>query len=266
MAVTAPTNRWPTALVTGASSGIGLEMSRQLAADGSSLVIVARTETALNELAVELDHKHGTNVEILVADLSTSDGMTLVEDRLTDRDRPVDLLVNNAGYGLNGGFWTRSADEHQQMLELNVIALTRLARAAVKPMFERGRGGILNVSSISGFVPSYGYATYGASKSYVTSFTEVLHEELRGSGVHVSCLAPGFTRTQFQATSGNEAEGLPDFMWQAADDVARAGLAAVAKNRAVWVPGAKNQAMVGFLRLIPRPIQRRVASRVVDQL
>lgn len=256
---------WKLALVTGASSGIGLEMAKVLAEQGSDLVVVARSADKLEALAKELERDFDTKTEVLAADLSDPADLAKVEARVADVAHPVDLLVNNAGFGLAGKFGEVPVDDEERMIRLNVVALTRLTHAAVTAMKPRGRGGILNVSSIGGFVPSYNYATYGAAKSYVTAFTEVLHEELRGTGVHATVLAPGFTRTGFQATSGNDATGIPEFLWQTAREVAVEGLKAVERNRTVWVPGLKNQASVGLAKILPRPLLRRFSGPIVEK-
>ncbi|HEY3241638.1 MAG TPA: SDR family oxidoreductase, partial [Acidimicrobiia bacterium] len=189
---------WERALVTGASGGIGEVLARRLAARGCHLVLVARTEPALEKLASELSAAHGVDVEVLPADLITEEGVAAVEARLAqDGAPPVDLLVNNAGYGSAGPFAELDPARVAGEVRLNVLALVRLTRAAVPGMVARGRGSVLNVSSVASLQPLPNMATYAATKAFVTSFSESLHEELRGRGVTVTALLPGFTRTGF---------------------------------------------------------------------
>ncbi len=183
------------ALVTGASSGIGASCARLLAAAGTELVLVARRLDRLTEVAARLSAEHKVNVEVLAADLAEPRARAPVEARLADRARPVELLVNNAGFGTSGPFAGQPVRSAESQIQLNVVALTRLAHAALPGMLERGHGGILNVSSMAGFLLAPGSATYSATKAFVTSFSESLHAEVRKRGVHVTALCPGFTRT-----------------------------------------------------------------------
>ncbi|MGE5289283.1 MAG: SDR family NAD(P)-dependent oxidoreductase [Micromonosporaceae bacterium] len=250
-----------TALVTGASRGIGASFAQLLAKAGTELVVVARDAQRLEDLAVRLRDKHKTVVEVLAADLTEPGGLSAVEARLTDPARPVELLVNNAGFGTTGRFAELDADREEREVRLNVLALMRLAHAALGGMLERGHGGILNVSSMAGFVPSPGGATYAATKAFVTSFSESLHAEVRRRGVHVTALCPGFTRTGSQAEAGYDAGHLPGFAWLASDDVAAAGLAAVAAGRALCVPGLQYKAAAQLTRFAPRTLIRSAAER-----
>jgi uncharacterized protein len=199
--------RYTRALITGASSGIGEALARELAARHVDLVLVARSADRLAELADELHRAHDVDVELLPADLTDDDGLQAVEARLRQVDAPIDLLVNNAGVGQVGDFVDLDVDGAQQQIELNILAPVRLAHAALPGLRDRG-GGILNVSSISANQPVPRMATYAATKAFLTSWSESLHEELRGSGVHVTALAPGFTRTGFvdAADAGTEAK------------------------------------------------------------
>jgi len=250
-----------TALVTGASSGIGASCARQLAAAGTDLVVVARHADRLAETAAALREEHKAGVELLAADLTEPGARAAVEARLADRERPVELLVNNAGFGVSGSFARLPAAAAEELIQLNVVALTRLARAALPAMLERGHGGILNVSSMAGFVVSPGTATYAATKAFVTSFSESLHAEVRKRGVHVTALCPGFTRTGFHETGQVQAPAIPGFAWLESDDVARAGLAAVAAGRALSVPGLQYKAAAQLTRFAPRGLVRGVAER-----
>ncbi|MFC4050805.1 SDR family NAD(P)-dependent oxidoreductase [Actinomadura syzygii] len=244
-----------TALVTGASSGIGESFARVLAARGTDLVIVARRTGLLDDLARELVERYRVAVEVLAADLTDLAQRAEVEGRL--RADPVELLVNNAGHGAFGPFAETPLNDHLAQVELNVTALVRLTHAALPGMVERRRGGVLNVASMSGFAPSPGSATYGATKAYVASFSESLHSEVAGKGVHVTALCPGFTRTEDDVPS--------NILWLRRDDVARAGLDAVSAGRALCIPGVQYKAAFPALRLVPRPLLRAAVNRVWQQ-
>lgn len=251
---------WKRALVTGASSGIGREIARQLAARGADVVAVARRQGELQALAVEVEANGDQRVEVMVADLTDSADLARVEQRVADAAAPIDLVVNNAGFGAGGPLIERSIDLADGQVRLNVLALTRLSHAALATMVPRGRGGLLNVSSVAGFQALPGSATYAASKAFVTSFTEALHEEMRDAGVHVTALCPGFTRTEFQevAKSDPDSDGrqLPGVVWMSAEAVARAGLDAVARNDTVCVPGLGYKILAGTTGVLPRGVVR----------
>ncbi|MES9542772.1 SDR family oxidoreductase [Spirillospora sp. NPDC049024] len=244
-----------TALVTGASSGIGESFARLLARRGTDLVIVARRSDLLDGLARDLVERYRVAVEVLAADLTDPAQRAEVEGRL--RAEPVELLVNNAGYGAFGAFAELPLDDHLAQIELNVAALVRLTHAALPGMIARGRGGVLNVASMAGFAPSPGSATYGATKAYVASFSESLHSEVSGKGVHVTALCPGFTRTDDEAPA--------NALWLRREDVARAGLEAVSTGRALCVPGMQYKAALPALRLVPRPLLRAAVNRMWQQ-
>ncbi len=252
-----PTPTWNRALVTGASSGIGTSFARLLAAEGVDLVLVARSTDKLESLAEELREAAGVDVEVLTADLSVEAEVDRVAERVASRTAPVDLLVNNAGHGLTGPFHELDADAQDAMVRLNVGAVMALAHAAIEPMTERGGGGILNVGSMTAYTPIPTWAAYAATKSFVLSFSEALHEELRGRGIHVTCLNPGFTRTEFQDAADFDSRQIPGPLWMDAEPVARAGLDGVARNRAVVVPGAPNQVSAALTRLIPSAVLRK---------
>ncbi len=247
------------ALITGASSGIGEAMVQLLGEAGVPQVIVARRVDRLNELA---DRYEG--IEVLAADLTTTKGINLVVRRVIDADRPVDLVVNNAGFGTSGTFHTLDPDRLSDEVALNVGALTRISRAALGVMVPRGRGFLLNVSSVASFQPAPKLAVYAATKAYVTSLTESLHEEVRGTGVHVTALCPGLTRTEFQSVSNSDSytEQYPSLAWLSAGDVAKAGLGDVAKGRALSIPGALYKAMAAASGVAPRGLARRISSLV----
>ena len=248
-----------TALVTGASSGIGEVMTTMLADAGVAVVVVARRGDRLAALAERYDE-----IEVLVADLTDDAGLATVAARIADPDRPVDLVVNNAGFGTNGIFHELDPDRLDAEIDLNIAALTRLSHAALAAMVPRGRGWLLNVSSIAGFQPAPRLAVYAATKAYVTSLTESLHEEVRGSGVHVTALCPGLTKTEFQSVSNTEtyADQFPDLVWTSPEQVARTGLDAVVANRAIAVPGVQYQVMSAVTNMTPRWLRRRVSSLV----
>lgn len=253
---------WVRAVVTGASGGIGEEYARQLAAQGADLVLVARSADALERLAKELHDKHGVLCEALPADLTTDAGIESVAERVLD----TDLLVNNAGYGISERLAEVAPAHVEGMIRLNVLALSLLTRAALPGMLGRGHGGIVNVSSVAGFSPSQGFATYNATKAFVTMFTEALSLEVRGTGVRVQALCPGLTRTGFQAVAGEEALGTantPDILWQDPPEVVRASLAGLKRGSVIVTPGVHNKAFVAAASVTPRGVLRRVAGAVM---
>lgn len=253
----------PVAVVTGSSSGIGAAFARELARRGHDLVLVARNESRLAELATQLEAEHKSNVEVLGADLESDAGVARVAERLTDSDRPVELLVNNAGFATSGRFHELPLDQEDAEIHLNVIAVLELTHAALGPMVARGHGGVINVSSIGAYQPTPLSATYCATKAFVSSFTNAVHEELRGTGVKAMVLAPGFTRTEFHLRAGIEnTDQAPGFLWQSADEVAEAAMKTYDKGRAVCVPGALNVAAAAFSGSMPAGVSRRIAGIV----
>jgi short-subunit dehydrogenase len=253
------THPWNSALVTGASSGIGEAMVRRLAATGIDIVVVARRVDRLEALAAELP-----GIEVLAADLTDLEDLARVESRLGDRERPIDLCVNNAGFGTSGRFVDLDGDRLGREVDLNCRAVVRLCSAALGPMAERGRGWVINVSSVASFQPTPTLAAYAATKAYVTSLTESLVEEMRGTGVYLTALCPGLTHTEFQQVSsdGSIHTRAPEMMWLDADVVARAGLAAAAKGRALCVPGGVYKAMAAAVAVAPRTVVRRAAGLI----
>lgn len=247
------------ALVTGASSGIGEVMAGMLADAGVSTVAVARRADRLEALA----DRHA-DVEVLVADLASEAGRTAVVERITDAARPIDLVVNNAGFGTSGGFHTLDPDRLAEEIEVNVAALTRLSHAALSVMIPRGRGWLLNVSSFASFQPAPHLAVYAATKAYVTSLTESLHEEATSSGVHVTALCPGLTHTEFQRVSNTQhySNDYPALAWTSVDDVAGTGLADVVANKALSVPGAQYKVLSALTNVTPRWLRRKASAQV----
>lgn len=258
-------DQWNRALVTGASSGIGREIARQLAAGGTDLVVVARNRERLEALADELTTADGVEVEVLVADLAIRTATARVEARLLDHERPVDLLVNNAGFGAGGPFVDNDIDTECSVIEVNVVALTRLAHAAACAMAPRQRGGILNVSSLAGELIAPNSATYSATKAFVTSLSESLHQELAGSGVTVTAVLPGMTRTEFQERAEVDVSDIPDAAWQSAEDVAREGLDALNAGRPRVVTGLINKAADFGARGIPKTALRLVGRAAMSR-
>ncbi len=251
--------------MTGASSGIGEQFARLLAEDGHDVVAVARNRQALERLALEVHDRHGTEVEVLAADLETPAGVDLVAQRIAD-GAPLDLVVNNAGFGWYGPFGEQPSASVEAMIAINVTALALVSRAALASMLPRGRGGLLNVSSTAGFVPGPRGAVYHATKAFVTSLTESLHEEARSHGVRVTALCPGFTPTGFQHRAKVGTDGLPGFAVTDARVVAAAGLAAVERNQAICVPGAPNRLVRVAGQVMPRSLIRRVSARVLERI
>lgn len=244
-----------TSLITGATAGIGHEYARQLAARGDDLVLVARNAERLEQVAAELRAAHRVEVEVLVADLVDRDQLALVEARLADRERPIDLLVNNAGFGLKKRFLDNTLEEETEMLEVLVTAVLRLSHAALGPMAERGSGGIINVSSVAAFLPR---GTYSAAKAWVNSFSEWAHLEYKSRGVTVMALCPGFTKTEFhermQVTRGD------GFMWLEVDFLVRKSLKDFDKGRAYSIPGAQYKTIIALTRAIPNRALRLTQS------
>src|SRR5688572_23932811 len=230
-----------TALVTGATAGIGNAFVRRLARDRYDLILVSRNAERLEALAVELRTSYGVEVEVLAADLADDAGCRTVESRLADRDRPVDLLVNNAGFSVNRRFVTGDIDHEELMLRVLVRAVLRLSRAAVPGMIERHHGAVINVSSVAAFVPQ---GTYSAAKAWVTSFTQGLAGDLEGSGVRVLALCPGYTQTEFHERAGIDMRRTPDWMWLDAEEVVADAFAALARGSVVCVPGVQYKTLV----------------------
>lgn len=248
-----------TALVTGATVGIGLSFARTLAGQRHDLVLVARDATRLEDVAAELRQRHGVGVEVLVADLADRAHVDRVAQRLADDRRPVDVLVNNAGFGLGTGFLDSDVADEERMLEVLCQAVLVLCHAAALAMRQRGQGRIVNISSVASFAPG---GTYYAAKAWVTVFSEGLANELAGSGVTVTAVCPGFTRTEFHRRGGMNMSKLPAWMWLDADAVAREGLEDAAAGKVISVPGWQYKTLVALLRTAPRPLVRRVTAGI----
>jgi short-subunit dehydrogenase len=247
-----------TALVTGATAGIGLSFAHQLAERGHDVVLVARNRARLENVSDDLRAKYRVSTEILVADLSDRAETGKVAERLADRARPVDLLVNNAGYSLKRRFLDNDIEDEEALFDVLGRAVLVLSHAAANAMRERGHGAIVNVSSVAGQIAS---GPYSAVKSFVTVFTEGLATELAGTGVTATALLPGFTHTEFHERAGVTMTSIPEFMWLDADKLVRDCLDDVAKGRVVSVPGAQYKAIVGALRVLPRGLVRSRARK-----
>jgi hypothetical protein len=254
-----------TALVTGPTSGIGNAFARQLAAAGYDLVLVSRDAERLAATAAALEKQYGIATEELTADLSTHEGMAIAEKRLSDADRPIDLLVNNAGFVLRKPYIANDIDDEERLLNVHVVAVLRLTRAALPVMMERGGGAIINVSSLAGMVPR---GTYSAHKAWTTMFSEGLAPRVAGSGVRVMALLPGFVRTELHQRAQMKMAGIPSFMWLDADRLVRTALRDLNRGKRVCVPGTVYRLASWLLPRLPRglliatgkqhPAERRV--------
>jgi uncharacterized protein len=248
----------PVALITGPTSGLGAGFARRYAIDGYDLVVVARDAQRLERLAAELHDEAGANVEVLVADLAEAGDRAKVADRLATG---VQVLVNNAGFGTSGEFWTADFALLQSQLDVNVTAVMQLTHAALPAMLAAGEGTVINVASVAGLLPGRG-STYSASKAWVISFCEGLANGLGGTGVGVHALCPGYVHTEFHERAGIDMEGLPSFLWLEVDDVVRETMADVAKGKVVIVPSLLYKALVTGRPMMPRGLVRAVTKRV----
>lgn len=247
--------RW--ALITGASSGLGVEFAKVLAARGCHLVLVARRRGRLEEVAERLSREHGIQTRILAVDLLADEAVAGLADSL--EGTPVDILINNAGFGLHGPFLRREWHDIEAMLRLDMLVLSELTHRFSGAMADRGRGWILNVSSIGAFQPSPTYAAYSAAKSYVLDFSYALSRELEPSGVTVTVLSPGVTRTEFLEVAGQSPSLYQRLTMKESRPVALAGLHALSRGRAGTVPGLVNKLTTQFMRFLPRTWQSAVA-------
>jgi len=252
------------AVVTGASSGIGEAIAGLLAGRGYGLLLVARRASVLEKQSVELRSRYGIKCDFLAADLTVATDVTLVAREIVDRS--VTTVVNNAGHGSYGAFRDLDLADEIDQVRLNIEALVALSHAALQVFVPRRSGCLLNVASTASFQPGPRNATYSATKAFVRSFTEAIHEEVLASGVHVTALCPGFTPTEFQRRAGMVSSGIPERLWTDPLTVATAGLVALDRNQAVCVPGAANKVGATLARMAPLSVSRKMAGRVLDQM
>jgi uncharacterized protein len=248
----------PTALVTGATAGIGKAFAQRLAGDGYALVLVARDGPRLAALAAELRARNGVDVETMAADLADRQQLQRVADRLGEDGRPVDMLVSNAGFAVAGPFLEAPVADEERMLDVLTRAVLVLARAAAPGMIARGRGTIVTVSSVAGFFPGGAYA---AAKSWATAFTVALAAELAGTGVTATALCPGFVRTEFHRRAHMDVSRLPAWAWLSAERVVADGLADARRGRSVSVPSGRYKMAVFVARHLPLRWLGRLAAR-----
>jgi hypothetical protein len=248
-------------LITGASSGIGLEFSKLFAAQGYDLILVARSAEKLAALAAELGSQHNIHTATLVKNLENPAAPGEIYTELQQRGLQVDILVNNAGYGDHAAFAEADVTRLLNMIQLNVTSLTHLARLFLPGMLARGYGRILNVGSTGSFAPAPYMAVYAATKAFVLSLSEALYEETKNTGVSVTALCPGYTRTEFQATAGVNPKNL-----MTAEQVARAGYQGLMKGQAIVTPGIQNQLLALSAKWMPRALVRSISAGVVKSI
>ena len=242
-------------MVTGASAGLGAAFARRLAARGHDLVLLARDGQRLAQAAAQYRQRHGVDVEVLAADLATADGVAAAEARLA---KGVDLLVNNAGFGMSGKFLRVPVADEVRMLRVHCEAVLRLTYAALEPMVAARKGGVINVASVAAF---FSRGTYSASKAWVISFSESVAQDIAGSGVRVMALCPGWVHTEFHERANMDMRGVPEFLWLDADELVTAALRDYRRGLRVSVPGAPYKAVVGLSRLVPRGLSSRISAR-----
>lgn len=248
-----------TALITGGTAGIGRAFAEKFATLGYDLVVVARDQERLEDCAVRLRRQSGASVETLSADLATTEGRAAVEQRLADSDRPVDILVNNAGFGLGSSFRRTPIEDEERLLDVHVRAVLRLTHAALPGMVERGKGSVINVSSVAAFVPR---GTYSAAKAWVVAFSESVAAELAGTEVRCMALCPGFAHTEFHERASIDEGDIPKWMWLNAPDVVDAAIEDLRKGLTVSVPSARYKILVGASKLVPRRLATKVSRNV----
>jgi short-subunit dehydrogenase len=259
------TDQQKTVLVTGASSGIGLEFARLFAQHGNNLVLVARDETRLKRIAKELEGKNGITIRIIAADLSKPSAPSDIHEQLRSESETVDILINCAGFGTLGSFSDADVASQLNMIQVNVAAVTDLTHLFLRDMLKRGEGKILNVASTAAFQPGPLMAVYYATKAYVLSFSEAIANELRGSGVSVTVLCPGPTNTAFRVTTKMEQSRLfnsPLLGVLPADTVAKIGYEGLMNNKSLVIPGFRNMITVFAVRLVPRNWITKIARRL----
>ena len=237
-----------TALITGATAGLGAEFARQLAQQGHNVVLVARDEERLRSRAAELENNYGVRTEVLAADLADDGGVAAVVERLSDPERPVEILVNNAGIGLLRSFADNDIAEEKRHLKLHVETAMELTHAALQGMLERRSGRVINVASVAAFLPR---ETYSAAKAWLLSFSRWANLAYAGRGVKVTAVCPGFTHTEFHDRMGMDKTAAPSWMWLQADRVVREGLADNEKGKAVSIPSRRYKLLTAAARVLP---------------
>jgi len=245
------------ALVTGASSGIGKSFAVRLAQDHYDLVLVARDQERLEEIAGELRTRYRVGVKVMPSDLTKTVSLRKVV-RFIEADEHLEILVNNAGFGTMGKFAELDPSTEENQVRLNVIAPVRLTRAALPKMIERHRGAIINVSSMAGLQPGPSTATYSATKAFINTFTEGICEEISGTGVQIQVLCPGFTRTRFQERANIDASAVPEIAWMESDAVVAASFDGLRRGEVVCVPGLLNRLLATVVSSVPRPVTRKI--------
>ena len=248
-----------TALVTGATAGIGFSYAQLLANEGFDLVLVARDLPRLNKVAKELAKAYGIKAETLKADLTKPSQLAKVEKRLASNSKPIEVLINNAGFGIKDSFVDSALVKEQELLDVLVTAPMRLTHSVLPQMLKRDSGVIVNVSSVASFIAG---GTYSAAKSYLTVFSEYLHTELRDTNIKVSALCPGFTRTEFHARGKMKMTGLPNYMWLTTDQVVKKSWRDVKAGKVICIPGWQYMLLSTIARIAPRPIVRKAGINV----
>lgn len=249
------------ALITGASTGIGRSFAFRFAQEGYDLILLARNENQLRLVAEEISNKYNQSVEIITCDLSTVENIELMEKKLTACDN-IAVLVNNAGFGLQGSFSESSTEKLQRMINLHVTAVTRLTRAVLPSMVRNNRGVIINVSSLSALIAIPNNMLYSATKSFINTFTEHLRIELQGKNIQVQALCPSFTRTEFYNTDEyreKDDSRIPNFLWMTSDQVVEQSIRALGKGSVVYVPGTMNQIAARFGKLSSLFFQKKIS-------
>jgi len=248
-----------TALVTGATAGIGASYTKLLAKNGYDLVLVARDLPRLKKIAKELSKTHKIKVETIKADLTKPNQLAKVEKRISNKSMPIDVLINNAGFGIKQSFTGSDLKKEQELLDVLVTAPMRLTHAVLPQMLKRDSGVIVNVSSVASWITG---GTYSAAKSYLTVFSEYLHTELHGTNIKISALCPGFTRTEFHDRGKMRMSGLPNFMWLTSDQVVAKSWRNVKANKVLCIPGWQYLILSTIARTAPRPLVRKLGMNV----
>lgn len=246
------------ALITGPTAGIGAGFARRLAKDGYSVVLVARDKARLEALSAELSSAHGVEAEVLVADLATEAGIAACEKRLGDEGSPVDLVINNAGFGQLGTYLNVPVADEQRMLKVHIEAVLRLTSAALPGMIARRSGQIINVASVAAFLTR---GTYGASKAWVVSFTRGVANDVGAAGIQMQALCPGFVRTEFHERAQMDTSAINSRLWLTVEEVVDESLEALKKNKTVVITGRRYRAMVAVSKLIPSSVVAKISTR-----